>query len=126
MANYWVTAWFTSCGIPKSGLVPLVNIYRLSDDAHVVVNGVMTEVTPGKYKYDFVGYDHNKSYSAICNGGSSLCDEERYTSGDTGISEGSIADAVWDETINDHLSSGSTGLALKRATKKIIEQGKEI
>lgn len=135
MANKIISAHFLHCGIPKTGLVPIINIWELDPVlpaifTQVVTNGVLTELTQGFYRYDFATYDPTKSYNFIIDGGATLPTNERYQ---VGVNESyaedvslNVADAVWDEPIASHLTVGSTGLTLSQikfdTTNIIISQ----
>jgi hypothetical protein len=70
-------AIFTELGAPKTGLTPLVYIYRLDTDALVVNGAAMTEVGNGQYKYTFAAWDRSIDYSVICDS-VTLTGSERY------------------------------------------------
>lgn len=90
-----ITAFFTENGIPKTGLSPTIRIRTLSDNVLVITDVAMTEVGDGFYKYDFTTYDGTVGYSIRCDGGATLQDGERYTSGTNDSFAEDISDQVW-------------------------------
>lgn len=86
----WIIACFTENFIPVTGLSPLLDIGRLSDDVQVVTAGAMVATKPdGYYKYNFAGYDEAEDYAILADGGSSLDAAERYK--DNGSAEAGIS-----------------------------------
>ena len=75
----WITTYFTQNGVPKTGLSPTVDVWKLSDDSQVVTAQAMTEVGGGFYKYLFTGYSALEDYSVQCDAGDDLPDAERYS-----------------------------------------------
>lgn len=74
-----IISFFSDSGIPKTGLSPTIDIYKL--DGTKVVNGdSMSEVGGGFYKYDFSGYDEKEEYCIIADGGNTLSNTDRYMS----------------------------------------------
>ena len=76
--------------------------------------GVDTGIEDGFYTFvftDLIGYDPTLKYLVRADGGNTLPDVDRYQAADISpeLSNESIADAVWDEPLGDHLLSGSTG-----------------
>ncbi len=76
-----IKSFFTDKGVPKTLLVPLITIRRVSDSA-VVVNALpMTEIAGGWYKYTF-GNDLGEDYVVTVDGTATLKDIDRYQSGE--------------------------------------------
>ena len=104
-----VTAWYSEGGAAKTGLSVTVDIRDVSDGSLDVDDGAMTEVGDGWYRYDFSGADDTKDYTALCDGGSGLCDPERYVPGE--FIQSVTAGYVWNArltgaTYNDATSAG--------------------
>lgn len=57
-----ITAYFTDKGIPKTGLFPIIDIWK-SDKTLIVNAQTMTERIGGFYDYDFITYDDTENYS---------------------------------------------------------------
>lgn len=77
--------YFTELGVPKTGLIPKIDVWDAADNSHDVNNQNMTEIDGGFYSYEFAGYDATKDYVVRCDGTSALPVDERYsyyTSGD--------------------------------------------
>lgn len=130
---------------PDGNNYPLVRIWDITDGIYNLVVGapngsgsnqdeLMSEVVDGAsdgfylYLFDTTdGYDDTLRYLVRSDGGPTLPEAERYQVATiepdlvVGVDVDSIADAVWDETNNDHLLPGSTGLALAQ-TKANTEQ----
>jgi len=104
-----VLAFFTDAGVPKTGLVPTVRIRDISDNTLVITDSTSSEVGDGWYKYDFIVYDSDKEYAIRFDGGPTLSNTDRYTSGTNDSFADDIADAVFEEQINEHLTAGSLG-----------------
>lgn len=71
---------FTESAVPKIGLFPTINIYRLDSSTSTLVVDAddMTEVGNGQYLYDFTNYSISHDYSIICDS-VSLTGSERYS-----------------------------------------------
>ena len=82
-----VVVWYSEGGAAKTGLSVTVDIRDVADGSLDVNDGAMTEVCSGWYRYDFAAADSTKQYVCLCDGGSGLCDPERYR-------EGSLIDAL--------------------------------
>jgi hypothetical protein len=74
----YVTAFFTSEGVPTTGLSALISIWRVSDNSLLVNDAAMTEVAGGWYKYDFSAYDASVDYAIRCDGSATLLGNDRY------------------------------------------------
>lgn len=72
-----VLAVFTQSAIPKTGLSPTVDIYRLDTNALVIDGAEMSEIGAGQYSYDFTVFDNDIDYSVICDS-VTLTGSERY------------------------------------------------
>lgn len=73
-----ILAFFTSSGVPQTGLSATIRIRDLSDDSLVVTDDAMSESGDGNYKYEFAGYDADKEYAIRCDGGATLSNFDRY------------------------------------------------
>lgn len=127
-----ISSFFTSTGIPATGLSPTIRIWEVDGASQTLivgapngtgqnVDGAMIEIDDGTsqdgfYKFDFtalLGYDATKNYVFRVDGGAGLAATDRYQAGEadpsTDISNESIADSVWDETAIDHLTPGTMG-----------------
>jgi hypothetical protein len=100
-----IFAFFTKSGIPETGLSPVIDIWE-DDGTQVVTSTLMAEVNGGFYQYDFTTYDGSKNYAIRADGGATLDNAERYV-----FSSNEVA-GVWDEQLNDHTITGSTGATL--------------
>lgn len=100
-----IISFFSNAGVPVTSLSPTIDIWT-DDGTQVVSSGVMTEVDGGFYKYDFSTYDGSLNYVFRSDGGVSLADSDRYTFGSNEIA------SVWDEDVNDHTITNSTGATL--------------
>jgi len=76
-----ILAFFTSNGVPITGLTPTIRIRDVADNSLVVTDAVMPEVGDGNYKYDYTACDLHKDYAIRCDGGVVLPINERYTFG---------------------------------------------
>lgn len=107
----WTVAFFTdNAGNPAAGLTPTIRIRDLASDTLVITDQSMTEVGDGFYKYNFTTFDSSKDYSVRCDGGSSLLNRYVFGGNESFTSDAS----VWDTTLADHLTPGTTGDALNR------------
>ena len=75
----WIMTYFTQTGVPKTGLTPTLDVWKLSDNSQVVTNQAMSEVGGGLYKYFFSGYQATEEYGVRCDGGNELINAERYS-----------------------------------------------
>lgn len=81
--DFWVD------GVPQTGLSAVITIYDMSDGSVVVNAAAMSEVAGGAYKYDFAGYDADKNYYIVFDGGATLTGADRYQRGFSNV-EGEI------------------------------------
>ncbi len=72
-----IIVFFTSSGIPKEGLSPIIRILKI-DGTTIVNDEAMTEISSGFYKYDFTTYDEDEDYVIRADGTSTLQNSERY------------------------------------------------
>jgi hypothetical protein len=108
-----ILSFFTDGGIPRTGLNPTIKIIDIADSTSSVNFDVMTEISDGWYKYDFVNYDYKKEYAIVCDGGNVLYDSERYLSYASDNSNHEIAQIVWDADRSSHRISGTFGELLQ-------------
>jgi hypothetical protein len=97
-----VLAFFTDAGVPKTGLVPTVRIRDISDNTLVITDSTSSEVGDGWYKYDFIAYDSDKEYAIRFDGGPTLSDSDRYTSGTNDSFADDITNGVWSENLSTY------------------------
>ena len=74
-----ITTFFTSNGVPQTGLSPTIDIWRTNDNEHIVNASSMVEIGGGFYGFNFAEYDGTKQYAIRCDGGDTLPSFERYT-----------------------------------------------
>ena len=79
----YIKVIFFESGVPKTGLSPTIDIYKVSDNA--LVEASMTEIPAGNgaggvYKYDFTVYDPAEEYVYIADS-VALAGSERYSVG---------------------------------------------
>jgi hypothetical protein len=104
-----ITSFFTSSGTPKTGLTPVITIYRLDTNAVVVNAQNMTAVANGIYKYSFTTYDQTLEYAIYVDGGSALSTPDRYQ-------YGSNSNEVWNSSDRSLSTSATGSLILVKAT----------
>jgi len=102
----YITAFFTSSGVPITGLSPTIRIRDVSDNSLLVTDAAMSEIGDGNYKYNFITYDLHKDYAIRCDGGALLPDSERYTYGGN---ENYIED-IENSTLSDQISAVNTNV----------------
>lgn len=75
-----ILSFYTSNGIPQSGLIPTIDIADVVLDTLIVDNENMSGLISMShaYKYDFTIYDDSKTYAITVDGGSGLIDSDRY------------------------------------------------
>jgi len=106
----YILSFFTSSSIPKTGLVPIVDVREVPLGTLVVNSQSMSELGGGFYYYNFTTFDYTKDYAIVCDGSDVLSDSERYVfAGNESFIE-DIADAVWDESVSGHTSNETFGL----------------
>jgi hypothetical protein len=77
----FIISFFTENGIPKTGLSPIIDVWKVSDNSQVVTAQAMSEIGGGFYKYNFAGYEKTQEYAVRSYGGASLPIAERYSYG---------------------------------------------
>jgi hypothetical protein len=127
MANKIITVNFSSNGVPQTGLTPVIDIWELDPllplvNTQVVTNGATVEIGGGWYRYDFTTYNATKNYIFTVDGGPSLQACERYQHGGNESYVEEISFQVWEESLLNHVTTGTTGEALTfiRATELLI------
>lgn len=85
----FVVVPFTHMGMPITGLSPKITIFDVKNNITVINDENMEELQKGFYKYEFMGYDKNKTYAVVCDGGEQLLKGERmaYASNDNFIED---------------------------------------
>ncbi len=76
-----IVANFTDSGVPKTGLSPLIDIFKVSDNTLLIDDAAMTEIGGGWYKYNFTTYDPDIDIVFICDGTATLGNSDRYVFG---------------------------------------------
>lgn len=130
-----INSFFTTGGVPTTGLTPTVRIWEVDASSHTLVVGfpvqvsdpTMTEVGDGFYKFEFdtltYGYDPLKAYVIRTDAGPSVPTNERYSIASTEESAAgtltpatisAIQEGVWDVDASSHVGSGTTGLLLNQ------------
>jgi len=118
-----ISSFFTSNGLPTTGLAPTINIWELNvaTNTLVVDTDTVTEVGDGFYKYNFTGYDGTKNYTTIVDAGPTMTLYGRYSvaalPAEVAISNTTIqqiTDSVWDSTAGSHTAVGSFGLVVNQ------------
>jgi len=109
-----VLAFFTNSGVPATGLSPTVRIRDISNNNLLVTDAAASEIGDGWYKYDFTAYDSREEYAIRFDGGATLENTDRYTSGTNDSFMDDIVNGVWDETLAGHDSTSSTGFILQQ------------
>ncbi len=71
-----IIAFFTASGVPKTGLSPTIDIWKV-DATQVITAQAMTEIAGGFYVYDFTTYDEDEDY-VIRADGVTLTGYDRY------------------------------------------------
>jgi hypothetical protein len=99
----YLLSFFTTRGLPASGLTPTIRVRTVFDGALIVEDGSMVEVGDGWYKYDFATYDPAIDYAIRCDGGSGQPVNERYTFAGSDNSA-----AVWSSTLRTLTAFGFT------------------
>ena len=113
-----VLAFFTNSGVPATGLSPTVRIRDISDNSLLVTDAAASEIGDGWYKYNFTTYDSREEYAIRFDGGATLENTDRYTSGTNDSFIDDIVNGVWDSELADHTIPGTYGYEL--ATKADI------
>lgn len=108
-----ITAYFTSGGLPATGLVPGLTIRNVSTAA-VVQTGTLSELGDGWYRYDFTGYTGSIDYAITVNGSSSLLDSQFAYAGNE-----NFVDDIWGAQRSDHTVAGSMGATMTHMSSTI-------
>jgi len=72
------SAFFTSSGVPQTGLNPTISVW-LPNGSQIVTEESMTGVAGGWYYYTLGGFENERDYFIRADGGASLPAAERYT-----------------------------------------------
>lgn len=104
-----IVAFFTSSGVPATGLSPTIRIRNVSTGALVVTDASMTETGDGFYNYNFTAYDSTVDYAIRCDGTASLPDAERYTYAGNESYFDDIQDATWSAQLSGYAGKGTAG-----------------
>ena len=114
-----ILSFFTDHGIPAENLIPKIKIVDVTDSTAIIVWELMTEISDGWYKYDFLKYNYKKEYVVIADGGPTLNDGERYGSAANDNSRLEIGKIVWDANQSDHIIPGSFGILLQDTSNNL-------
>ena len=76
-----IIAYFSSSGVPTTGLTPTIRIRKLLNNEVAVNDDSMVEVGDGFYKYSFEEYDQSIDYVFRADGGPNLSNNDRYVYG---------------------------------------------
>ena len=114
-----ILAFFTDGGVPKTGLLPLIKIIDVNTSAVIIAWELMTEISDGWYKYDFIIYDYTKEYVVLCDGGVILPDYDRYHTFSSDNSKTEIAQIVWNANVNSFQMANSFGELLKNTSNDL-------
>lgn len=79
MRDMNIAAFHTKDGLPETGLTPVIDIWKVSDNSQVISADSMAEVGGGFYKYFFSGVNINEEYLVRTDAGGTISDAERYT-----------------------------------------------
>ena len=106
-----ITSFFTSSGVPATGLSPTIRIWTVDvgTQVRIITDAPMLEVGDGFYKYDFSTYNNLLDYVVRSDGGVTLKPQDRYQIGANENFADDIADFVWDESKIEHINPGSMG-----------------
>ena len=69
MSKYITAAFYLDNGNPALGLSPTLKIWDIESSSLIIDGAVMTELSSGIYKYEFIIYDSSKFYSILCDAG---------------------------------------------------------
>ena len=136
-------AFFVASKAGKTGLTVTIDVYEKTTATPIVSAGSATELGGGLYYYTLASgsVDASGAYVAVFKTADSSVDQQwipalwvtdtelknldaavstrlptsSYTAPTTPPTAGAIADAVWDETLADHDTAGSAGVALSAA-----------
>jgi hypothetical protein len=108
-----ILSFFTDRGIPAEELIPKIKIVDVMDSTAIVLWDIMTEISDGWYKYDFIKYNYQREYVVVVDGGSTLNDGERYSSTANDNSLHDVGKIVWDAQTSNHIVPGSFGVLLQ-------------
>lgn len=108
-----ITAYFTTGGLPATGLVPGLTVRNVETGA-VVVTGTLGEVGDGWYRYQFVNYTGSVDYAITVNGSSSLLDSQYAYAGN----ENFVSD-VWGALKTDHTGTNTMGHVMTQVSSSI-------
>jgi hypothetical protein len=75
-----IISFFTSKGVPRTGLTPKINIVDANSDILIINSADMAALAsmPHCYYYDFSTYNSSKNYSITVDGGAVLSNIDRY------------------------------------------------
>jgi len=117
--NKNIVAFFSSSGIPSTGLTPIIRIWNVETKALVVEDASMSEVGDGFYVYELTSYNEENDYAIRCDGGETLGATDRYVY----AGNESYLDDIWGAKTTNHTISGSFGEALVQAGGEVLSGG---
>lgn len=134
MADIIISSYFEDNAGPVVNLTPTVRIWEVTDSGQDLIvgspcgsgqntDGNMVELSEcgspqtedGFYRFTFttaLGYDETKTYVVRVDGGGSLSTRDRYQVREITPVDAMSNGGVWEEQTSDHLTAGSTGLAV--------------
>ncbi|HJZ24054.1 MAG TPA: hypothetical protein VJ201_06360 [Candidatus Babeliales bacterium] len=129
MANKIITARFTRCGCPATGLTPTIDVWELDPtnpgiSVQIVTGAPMTSTFGAWYRYDITTYDYSKTYAFEIDGGETLPCNERYQFGVNESYEEDISFEVWEEPTGSHLTPATTGYILTFIRKMLTNRNR--
>jgi len=114
-----ILTFFTSDGVPKEGLSPVIKIIDVSTGLIVINWFAMDEISDGWYKYDFVAYDYKQEYVVVCDGGFELSGAERFIASASDNSRQEIPKLVWSSKVDDYQEVDTFGKKFKEISSDL-------
>ena len=79
----WILAFFTTEGVPATGLNPTVKVIDVETGVDTVTDASMSGIGDGFYRYEFNAYEPLRDYAIVCDA-VTLSGAERYTYASSG------------------------------------------